>query len=416
MRSSNPHVLILSQIYPPDLAGSATRALNVAKGLKENGVSVTVVAGVPHYPDGNIPSKYRWKPLVVEDQQGIRVIRTFVPPLPSTGFGRRLILFVCFMLSSLFAYPCVRKATAVFASNPQTLVAFPGALYARLLGAVLILNADDLWPESLYDLGMLKSAAAHGVGDLIARLAYSLVDVITPVSPGYVETLSGKYSIKKSRIQVIPGGVDMKLFEDGKPRTGAKNFQVLYVGAFSKAYDFDQVLRAAADLIVYPEIKFVFQGAGESATHLKSIVERLSLRNVDVSDHVVSREEAARMMMNSDVLVVPLAGTGNIEKGFSSKIYEYQAAGRPIICCSRGMAGSYVTATRSGIVVEPGNYKAFGEAVEFLFNHRDEATALGERGRMTVRENYAIKAVGRSLIETVENFQVMVDPSPRWKK
>jgi len=49
------HVLILSQIFPPDMGGSATRAYNVAKGLVLNRVKVTVVAGFPPYPTGNVP-------------------------------------------------------------------------------------------------------------------------------------------------------------------------------------------------------------------------------------------------------------------------------------------------------------------------------------------------------------------------
>ncbi|MDG6988702.1 MAG: glycosyltransferase family 4 protein [Nitrososphaerota archaeon] len=374
----------------------------MAKGLVANGVSVTVVAGVPHYPDGKVPSEYRWKPLAVENQRGLRVIRTFLPPLPSKGFGRRLIMFMCFMFTSFFAYPFVRKADAVFASNPQTLVAFPGSVYARLVGGVLVLNVDDLWPESLYDLGMLKSGTGHLVGDLVARTAYSLVDCITPISSGYVETLTEKYSIARSKIEVIPGGVDMRLFDGWNKERDSETFQVLYVGAFSKAYDFDQVLHAAADLAVHPEIRFVFQGAGEMSAHLKSVVKSMGLTNVLVSDNVVPRKEAASMMMSSDVLIVPLAGTGNIEKGFSSKIYEYQAAGRPIICCSRGVAGIYVAATRSGFVVEPGDYKAVAKAVLFLYSHKAEAIRLGTRGRGVVQQNYTMEAVGRSLITLIE--------------
>lgn len=404
MPSSKLHVLILSQIYPPDLAGSATRALNVAKGLVANGVSVTVVAAVPHYPDGKIPSKYKWKPLVVEDMHGCRVIRTFVPPLPSTGFGRRLILFVCFVFSSLLAYPFVGRVSAVFASNPQTLVAFPGAIFSRLLGGGLILNVDDLWPESLYDLGMLKSGIGHGIGDLIARTAYSLVDSITPISLGYVETLTKKYLVSRSKIKVIPGGVDMNLFNGWDKERGSEIFQVLYIGAFSRAYDFDQVLHAAAELAVHTEIRFVFQGAGEMSIHLKSSVKRMKLENVLVFDGVVPREEAAQMMISSDALVVPLAGTGNVEKGFSSKIYEYQAAGKPIICCSHGMAGDYIATTRSGIVVAPGDYKALAEAVWFLYLHRDEAFALGVRGRGAVQGSYTIEAVGKSMLILVQTL------------
>jgi hypothetical protein len=49
------HVIILSQIFPPDMGGSATRAYNITRGLILNNVKVTVVAGFPHYSSGNVP-------------------------------------------------------------------------------------------------------------------------------------------------------------------------------------------------------------------------------------------------------------------------------------------------------------------------------------------------------------------------
>jgi hypothetical protein len=43
------HVIILSQIFSPDMGGSATRAYNVAKGLILNNAKVTMIAGFPHH-------------------------------------------------------------------------------------------------------------------------------------------------------------------------------------------------------------------------------------------------------------------------------------------------------------------------------------------------------------------------------
>ena len=84
------NVLILAQYFPPDLGGAATRAYNLAKGLALNGCNVTVIAAFPHYPHGNIPKEYRWKPLKVEWMGNIKVIRTFMPPIKSKAFSNDL--------------------------------------------------------------------------------------------------------------------------------------------------------------------------------------------------------------------------------------------------------------------------------------------------------------------------------------
>lgn len=401
MRKSRLHVLVLAQIYPPDMAGSATRALNIAKGLLSNNARVTVVASVPHYPDGKIPPVYRWRPIVVEDMLGVRLIRTFVPPLKSSGFGRRLILFLSFIVSSLLALPLVQKVDVVFGSNPQTLVAFPGEVFSWLHKCPLVLNVDDLWPESLYDLGMLKSPLGKMVGEAVARIAFSLPRLVTPISIGYAGTLVRKYGVSPSIIKLVPGGVDLKMFPEQEAQAKKGGFEVLYIGAFSSAYDFEQVMRAAKLLEREPKIRFVFQGSGEESSNMKAFVKELNLANVSVRDWVVTREEAARMMVNADALVVPLAGTRNIEQGFSSKVYEYQAAGKPIICCSRGRVGDYVAETHSGIVVEPGDYYAIAETTLMLCENRTLAFELGKNGRSIVAERYSIEAIGRDILGAI---------------
>ena len=97
------HVLILAQYFPPDLGGSATRAYNVAKGLVMNDVKVTVITSFPHYPSGNIPSKYKGKLYVIEYDNGIRLIRGFIFPLETKGLINRLILFATNIFFSCFA-------------------------------------------------------------------------------------------------------------------------------------------------------------------------------------------------------------------------------------------------------------------------------------------------------------------------
>lgn len=402
MLSSRPHVLIISQIYPPDLGGSATRALNVAKGLIANGARVTVVAAFPHYPEGKIPTRYKWKPLVQDQEGQVRVIRTFVPGLESKGMMQRLVLFLSFIISSLFALPLVRDIDAVFASNPQILSAFPAKIYSKVSSSPLILNVDDLWPESLYDLGMLRSGPGQGAAESVARVAYSLADKIAPISSGYVSVLRSKYGVPADRIVTVPGGVDLSMFplsntfarKDGE-------FVVLYLGAFSPAYDFQQVLKAAKLLEDEKDVRIVLQGAGEVLAKVEKGTTALGLTNVTINGYVIPRQQAAGLMLASDALLLPLSGLPNIELGFSSKIYEYQAAGKPIICCSNGNAAQYIETTGSGVRIMPGDYAALAKAVRFLKQNPTIAEMMGRAGRSSVERNYSIESVGHSILELV---------------
>ncbi len=120
-------MLLITQYFPPDLGGVATRTSNLAKGLSLTGCNVTVITAFPHYPHGKIPKKYRFVPIKVERIGQIKVIRTFIPPIKSRGFFKRLLLMAFFAISSLFALPWVGRTDVVFGSSW-----LPGVVYSRI--------------------------------------------------------------------------------------------------------------------------------------------------------------------------------------------------------------------------------------------------------------------------------------------
>jgi len=390
------------------MGGGATRAYNVAKGLVLNGCEVTVVAAFPHYPGGDIPSGYRWKPLVVEWFEGVRVIRTFVPPLASRGLARRLILFFSFMLSSLFALPFVGGVDVVWAANPNVLSIMPALVYGFVKRCPVALNVDDLWPEDLYSFGMLREGSLFSrVAEFLAGFAYHKADAITPISPGYVGVISGKYRVDASKIYVVRAGVDVDRFRLNSGRSNDGKFRVLYSGAFSVAYDFDQVLLAAKRLEGVGDVEFVLQGGGELIGYVKTRVKELRLRNVKVIDRIVSRSEVAELLSGADALLLPLRDFGRPYLGISSKLYEYQAAGKPIICCADGQPAKYIRETNSGIVIKPGNYEALAKAVLYLRENREIAGKLGVSGRQCVEGSLSLNKIGLRIIRAFERRGAM---------
>ena len=388
-------VLVVAEYFPPDMGGGATRAYNVAKGLLLAGCDVTVVTAFPHYPTGNIPAKYRRKLLAIENEGKLRVIRTFVPPVASEGFTKRFLLFASFVFSSLSALPIVRKVDVIWASNPNIIAMIPSLMYKLANNCPAVQNVDDLWPEALYDLGMNSKSLPAKLGEFVAKVTYRFASAITPISPAYVKVLTQKYDVKPSKVSVVPAGVDLAMFSC-KSITGSKNgkFRVLYIGAFSPAYDFDQIFRAAKLLANSEEIEFVIQGGGELASALKSQIQETKSNNIKVIEKIVSRQQVVKELHEADALLLPLNGIGSIEMGISSKLYEYQAAGKPIICCSKGQPARYVSETKSGIVVKPGDYEAIVKAVISLRVDSEFAGKLGENGHDYVEREASVEAVG----------------------
>jgi glycosyltransferase involved in cell wall biosynthesis len=390
------------------MGGGATRAYNVAKGLLKAGCSVTVVSAFPHYPTGNVPEEYRSKPLSIEYEGELKVIRTFVPPLASEGFVKRVLLFASFVVSSLFALPFVGGFDLVWAANPNIISFYPSLIYRVVKRCPLVQNVDDLWPEALYDLGVPRWSFLAMLGKFTAKIAYKLSSAITPISPAYVDVLTNKYEVEASKVCVVPAGVDLDVFsfEEESVKEDCGKFTVLYIGAFSPAYDFNQVFRAAQLLSSCSDVEFVIQGGGELTGALKFKMKKMGLRNVKVVDKIVSRMEVAKILSEADALLLPLNGVGSIELGISSKLYEYQAAGKPILCCSSGVPGRYVSETKSGVVVNPGDYEALAKAIVYLRENRAVAQELGASGRRYVENNLSIEQTSLKMENVFRSVQM----------
>ncbi|MEM3713253.1 MAG: glycosyltransferase family 4 protein [Thermoproteota archaeon] len=396
-------ILIISQIFPPDMGGSSTRAYNVAKGLLLNGAEVTVIAGFPHYPTGNVPKNLRKKAVSIEHMEGFKVIRTFVPSIPAKGLANRMIIFTTFLISSLFPLLIIRKVDAIFASNPQVLVIIPALAYRLIHRCPVVLNVDDLWPEDPIDIGAIRSRFMKKIVKTLAKIAYTMADAITPISPGYVKVISDNYGISEDKIHVVRGGVDVSRFKPA-PNKDDEKFTVLYSGAFSVAYDFNQVIKAAKLLEQHEDIEIVLQGAGELMDSVKRSVKEMNVRNVKIIDRVLSRDGVAELLGQADALLLPLKDFGRPYLGISSKIYEYQAVGKPIICVAEGQPAEHVKETGSGIVVKPGDYKKLAEAIMLLKENRRMAEKLGASGRQYIEEKLTMYKIGLRTMEVLKGL------------
>ena len=75
---------------------------------------------------------------------------------------------------------------------------------------------------------------------------------------------------------------------------------------------------------------------------MRSRVAELKLQNVQIIDKLLSREAVGEFLSHADALILPLVNFKTPYRGMSSKLYEYQAVGKPIICCSKGIPEVYV--------------------------------------------------------------------------
>ena len=378
--------LVFAQYFPPDTCGSSTRASNVVNGLLSKNCDVTIVAAFPHYPRGEIPSRYRRKLIAPERFGSGKVFRVWVPSLAHTTAFNRILLHFCFVFSSLFALPFVGKVDVIWGASPNLFSFFSCVVYGAIKRVPIVRNVDDLWPEVFYEMGYVKSKLAQKILDLLAWFSYVVPAAITPISESYKRKIVAKYGVPPSKVHVIEVGVNSIQPLD-ESNCSNDQFVLMYSGVLNLGYDFDLVLETARLLKKYKDIVFMIRGFGEVAPRLERLIVDLGLSNVVLDTRFLPKNELSFLLSSADVFLLPMPPLDFVDQGLPTKIFEYQSYGKPIICVSNGESARYVRLTNSGLVSKPSDPEALAQTVLRLYADRKLGRCLGSNGWKYVSEN-----------------------------
>jgi len=395
------HAILISQYFPPDVNGSSTRAFNVAKGLVSQGCRVTVLSTFPHFPKRQNDQKYSNKLISIDKTDGFTIVRMWIPSFSHSSNISRTLLHLFFCFSTILNSRFVKGADVIFAMNPTFFVGLPSAFFHSIFKIPIIRNVDDLWPEVFYDLGIIKSSFVKKILDYFSKKSYDVSSKIIPISYGYVDTLISKYHIPKSKISVIEHGVDISLFQPKNNHIHNKIFTIIYSGAINIGYDFNPVIQVAKELENYP-ICFIIKGSGDKINELKNLIKHSGVQNIKVNTAYFEKKNLIDFLNTADVFLLPM-NSGVIDSGLPTKILEYQALAKPIICISDGESGKYVNRTNCGLVIKNKDVDELKKSILKLFSDPELRNQLGKNGLTYIEKNLTIEQIGNRLLKLI-NF------------
>ena len=387
-------ILFFSQYFPPEMGAPAARTFELARRWVQAGADVTVVTAIPNHPNGIIPPAYRGRRLAIENQGGIRVIRTWIYAAPNRGFWRRSLNYVSFALSSLFqGLRLAGPADLVIATSPQFLVGVSGWIASRRLGVPFVFEVRDLWPDSIAALGVLREGLILQALRRIEMLLYRQAQCIVGVAHSTRRELIAR-GVDPEKIVIIPNGADSQVFRAMEKYNGirehlglGRKFVVSYVGTHGLAHGLDTVLTCAEELRDHDDIAFLFVGDGAEKDRLVARAEDRGLRNVHFMG-VQPREKIPSYIATSDVSLVPLRRKALFQKVLPSKLFEIMGCARPVILAVEGEAQAAVEASGGGVCVTPEDPAAMRRAILDLYDDPARAERLGARGREYVQRHY----------------------------
>ena len=209
------------------------------------------------------------------------------------------------------------------------------------------------------------------------------------------------YNINSKKIIVMEHGVNTDIFQF-KEKSDNSPFTIMYSGALVESYDFDLFLNAIKKF-KEKNFRFIIRGKGLLLEELKRKKNELDLNNLTIDSTIVESKQITDTLSKADIFLVPMKDDYFLNLSLPTKILEYQALGRPIICCSNGAPGNYVKDTNSGISIPAENLSELIHSIQSLESDEILCKKFGTNGINYVKNNLTFEKIGARLSELVEN-------------
>ncbi|WP_236044427.1 glycosyltransferase family 4 protein [Haloarcula salinisoli] len=403
MSDSNRYVFV-SQRYPPEKGGNASRIRDLAVNVAEEN-SVTVLAPPASYPPGNFDRS--WERSVTERRDGVVVHRlwSWQPQVENPGLLRRLPYYLLFALhATLWLCWNHRSYDAVLTSTPPITTGLPG-LAAALLGTPWVVDVRDLWIDNSVALGYVDAdSPLVGASRWFQGLVLWTADRITVTTESLGAAVSEKYGAELAdRVRHVPNGVDTDVFEPAAERTGSVQGEgtesderpvIVYTGNLGSAQPLEPCIRAMDELSQDAVLRFV--GDGDERSRLESLTGRLGLGDRVEFVGLVDREAVPAHITDAAVGLAPIKDSPELAYAMPTKTYEYLACGVPVVVTGRGEVQRFVEVSGGGhhAEVDP---EAIAEALDSLLAAPERRQQLGAAGREHVVEQYDRRAIANRL-------------------
>jgi glycosyltransferase involved in cell wall biosynthesis len=158
------------------------------------------------------------------------------------------------------------------------------------------------------------------------------------------------------------------------------------------------VLQAADRLRRERGIRFVLLGDGKEKPALLERAGGMGLDNIHFAPPV-PKAQMPTWLADADAGLAILRGIEAYKTTYPNKVFDYMAAGKPVILAIDGVIRRVVETAHAGIYVQPGDPAALSKAVLQLAEGREQARSMGQAGRAYVRDRFnrpdlAVKMMG----------------------
>jgi glycosyltransferase involved in cell wall biosynthesis len=355
-----PKVLIITYYWPPGSGAGVQRWLKFAKYLPEFGWEPVILTVDPDYAsfpatDNTLQNDIPIATRVFKTRATnyFRIYRKGSTSVPSAGFAggnedgfkARLMRFI----RGNFFIPDPRKGWNSYAFEKACeLIEKEGIKHiittspphsTQLIGLKLkkrypeikwIADLRDPWTDIYYYSQFYHTAPARKIDESYEFNVLKKADRIITVGKSLKDLFASKLAGIENKIDILTNGFDEDDFK-GIDKINPQKFTISYIGTLSDAYPVDAFLTACTKF-KNPGNELLLRFVGTVSRNQKDlIISKAGSESVEFIPYVNHRY-AIKYMLSSSALLLIIPDHHSNKSIITGKLFEYLAAGKPIIC------------------------------------------------------------------------------------
>lgn len=353
------HILVISQYFYPE----PFKINDICQEWIKRGHKVTVLTGIPNYPEGKFYKGYGWFRKRKENWNGIDVIRI---PIISRGHSSiRLVLnYYSFVWSGWFwkSFTTLKPDLIfTFEVSPMT-QALIGKWFSKRRKIPNYLYVQDLWPENLEVVGGVYNKHVLKHYQKMSDKIYKRCTKIFATSPSFVKAIQERVEDKEKVIYWPQYAEDIyKPVENPNPPEIPKDdkFKIIFTGNVGTAQGLDILPKVAK--LADDDVCFVIVGNGRYKNQLIKETEEVKDKFI-----FIDRQPAERipeLLCTCDVAFISFINNPLFEKTIPAKLQSYMACGMPMLASASGETKRIIEESKCGICCELGDIDVLAKTI-----------------------------------------------------
>ena len=406
-------ILLIGINYAPEITGIGKyNAEFVSYLATKKDFNVSVITGVPYYPQWNIQEGYSNK-FTIEKSENIIIYRCplYIPRKPRTK--KRLLQDILFFVTAfLYVNRLIilrKKYELIFITVPSFSNGILGIYYKLFFSKTkIVYHVQDLQIDAADKLGMIRNNYLINFFFGIERFILNRVDIVSTISKGMMEKITSKTTKIKESI-VFPNWIDSdNIYPISTELANDTMFKdkkiIFYSGAIGEKQGLNIIIDAAEYFKDNKELVFVISGEGPYRNKLKAYADEKRIDNVFFWDLLPITE--FNKLLNSTFVHLVIQRESGSDLFLPSKLTNILGVGGCVIVTATENTSLYsiINQNKCGFLIPPSSLVDFCSSIKTLIDDENLRLELKHNALIYAQEHLYKAGIIDSFLEKINSL------------